>query len=259
MTKDDYVQEYAEVSAILRREWGSVLEVLAAFEEADWHRPSRCAGWTVLDLARHTVWGSSMEADALRRARAGDSEVAQGRTLTAGCGPAETLQALRESVAALDSEVGALGPGDGALSCPMPHGATPLPLALDIFVFEAGIHAGDFAAAAGHDRPLTGDVVPVITSVLSLFLPAFTTAAEVRPEPGTSFSLRGESLRLDGAWSTTGLHMGDAGAEPTLTVSGTDSDVLLFALGRLDPGSPRLVVEGSAELARDFKTYVPGP
>jgi hypothetical protein len=141
----------------------------------------------------------------------------------------------------------------------MPHGVTPVPLALDIFVFEAGIHASDFAAAVGQDRPLADDVAPVVATVLGLFLPAFAALSTTAAPPSSTFSLRGDAVRLDGTWSDAGLVMGDAAEEPTWTVSGDDSSVLLFAVGRLGADDPRLTVAGRADLAGDFKEHVPGP
>ena len=44
-----------------------------------------------------------------------------------------------------------------------------------------------------------------------------------------------------------------------MTVTGDDSAVLLFAAGRITADDERLTVEGSSDLARDFKVYVPGP
>jgi uncharacterized protein (TIGR03083 family) len=259
MSASDAAQAYAGVAATLDREWRSVTSLLADLDEPSWNSPTRCHGWSLLDLAHHAVWGSSMEADAVRRARAGDGETAQGRVLPPDTGPAETLEALRRSTAALCAEVAALRHGDATLTCPMPHGPTPLPLALDIFVFEAGIHAGDFADAAGRDRPLAEDVAPVVADILAAFLPVFATAGTLTPSPGTSFSLRGRSVALDGTWTGTGLVVGDAGEVPSLVVTGDDSSVLLYALGRIGADDPRLTVAGSPELARHFKDYAPGP
>jgi hypothetical protein len=200
-----------------------------------------------------------MEADAVRRARARDRVVAEGLVLAPDSGPTDTRAALDQATASLYAEVSALGPSDESAACPMPHGDPPVSTALDIFVFEAGIHASDFADAVGDDRPLAGDVVPATVRVLSSLLPVLAGLSTVDPPVGSSFSLRGETVRLDGTWSDAGLHMLANGQEPTLTVSGDDSSVLLYAVGRLGADDPRLVVTGAAELAAEFKTYVPGP
>ena len=76
---------------------------------------------------------------------------------------------------------------------------------------------------------------------------------------GTSFAFRGRSISLGGQSTADGLVIGDAAEKPTVTVKGDDSVVLLFAAGRLTADDERLAVDGSSDLARDFKVYVPGP
>jgi uncharacterized protein (TIGR03083 family) len=250
---------YDDVRSILVREWGSVVDLLGALDDEAWERPTRLSGWTIADLARHVVWGVSMEADSLRRARAGVREVAEGNTLAEDAGRGNVLQALTNATTSLYAEVAALTTDDASQTCPMPHGETPVALALDIFVFEAGIHASDFAEAVGHDRPLAGDVAPVVATVLELFLPAFAATSTTAAPPSSSFTLRGDTVRLDGTWSGGGLVMDGAGDDPSWTITGDDSSVLLFAVGRLGVDDPRLTVAGSAELAGAFKEHVPGP
>ena len=248
-----------EYRSILQREWESVTRLLAGLSDEDWNRPTRCAGWTILDLGRHVVWGVSMEAEALRRAGSGEHEPANGTTLPVESGPQEVLAVLHSAVADLDAQTSALGPDSGALTCPMPYGEVPLPAVLDIYVFEAGYHASDFAHAVGEDRPLAADVVPSTAAVMAQFLPVFAAGSTSTPPEGTSFSLKGGAISLHGHWSADGLVMGEPAPEPTVTVAGDDSSVLLFAAGRLAAEDQRLTVGGSTDLARDFKVYVPGP
>ena len=259
MTQIDSTPKVQDYRSILQREWESVTHLLAGLRDDDWNQPTRCTGWTILDLGRHVVWGVSMEADALRRARTGEREPADGTTMPVDSRPHEVLEALHRAAAVLDAETQALGSESGALTCPMPYGEVPLPAVLDIYVFEAGIHASDFAHAVGEDRRLADDVVPSTAMVMSQFLPVFASGSTTAPPVGTSFSLKGDAVSLEGQWSSDGLVMGTPSAEPTFTVAGDDSSVLLFAAGRLDADDKRLTVEGSTDLARDFKVYVPGP
>ena len=258
MTETADAQDLRDAGPVLQREWGFVTRLLTGLDQAAWDRPTRCTGWTVRDLALHVVWGVSMEADALRRARTGEPGTADGHTMGAGSGPAEILVRLHDAVEDLVSEVATLGADAPDRACPMPYGETPVPVALAVFVFEAGIHASDFAHAVGEDRPLADDVVPPAAAVTSLFLPVFAAAGAGAPE-GTSFALRGGTVRLGGQWSGSGLVMGDEAPAPTFSVVGDDSSVLLFANGRLGLDDRRLRVEGSADLAQLFKTWVPGP
>ena len=256
---DDATDAQQQVREVLRREWGEAIDLLQTLDEADWERPTRCEGWSVLDLARHTVWGVSMEADAVDRARRDETAPADGHTVPEASSPAEVVQALRRAVSQLDEAVGALGSGDDSRVCPLPYAALPLPVALEVFVFEAGLHTSDFADALGDDGPLRPDVIAPVASVLEAFLPAFAMASTVDPPLGQSFALVGDTVRLEGRWTGDGLVMGLDGGEPGVTVSGDDTAVLLYAVGRLGADDPRLKVEGSPELARDFSAHVPGP
>ncbi|WP_433802050.1 maleylpyruvate isomerase family mycothiol-dependent enzyme [Actinomycetospora sp. CA-084318] len=222
--------------------------VLEALPDDALGRPTRCTGWTLLDLARHGAWGTSMEADALRRSRLGEPGSGEGSE-PAGDGP-EVLAALRSSVAALVGELDrAAELGD---TVEIPFGAIPAPFALQVFTMEAGVHADDALAALGRDEPLGADVVTATSVVLAAVLPAL--AAEV-PAPGTVVGVTGPTVDLrlgvvDGAWQAVD-------ATPTVSVRGTsDTAVLRFALGRTDADDPALTVD---EGARPFKAWFPGP
>ncbi len=246
-----------EVHRAVRREWGRVLAALEPLDDAALAAPTRCTGWTVLDLARHTAWGTSMEADALRRARTGAGGVAQGRD--ADVGAAAVRAALREAVDALLHELdrGAVAP-DVPLA--LPTGAVPALFGLHVFVLEAGVHADDLAAALGRDEPMAPDVVDATAVVLSAALPALAALAgegAEAPRSGTVVSVDGPNVALrcafvDGAWSAV-----DGSVEPTARVAGDDdTSVLRFALGRIPASDTRVHV--SAEAA-DFKRWFPGP
>ena len=184
MTQIDSIPAAQDYRSILQREWEWVTRLLAGLGDEDWNQPTRCAGWTILDLGRHVVWGVSMEADALRRARTGERDPADGTTMADDSRPQEVLEALDTAVADLDAEARELGPDAGTRTCPMPYGDVPLSVALDVFVYEAGIHASDFAHALGEERPLADDVVPATAFVTTQFLPVFASGGTTSPLPG---------------------------------------------------------------------------
>lgn len=98
-----------------------------------------------------------------------------------------------------------------------------------------------------------GIVTGAARRVLSILL------AQGAPAPaGQSIALLGDTVRLGVAWPA-GQAVVDAPEEPTTTVKGDDSAVLLFALGRLALGDAQLGVSGDHDLAAQFKHYVPGP
>ncbi len=254
MTTD---QVPAEFRAAVARDWGRALDAVDGLGEAAASTPTRCAGWTVTDLARHAAWGTSMEADALRRARTGMAGTAEGREPDGG--PAEVATALRASVADLDAELaraGQLAP-DAVLT--IPFGAIPVPFGLCVFTMEAGVHADDLVAAVGRDEPWGGDVVRATTTVLPPVFPVLAGAAGEAPPEGTVLALRGPTVDLrfallDGAWQAA------PDEDPTATVSGSDDTaVLRFALGRTGADDRRLSFAGETELAAGFKRWFPGP
>ena len=239
----------AQAREAVARCWGSVLERLPGpSEHAGWERPTRCAGWSLLDLARHGAWGTSMEADALRRSRLGEAGSGVG-TEPSGGGDV-MLPALRSSVAALVSELdGATSLGD---TVEIPFGAIPTPFALQVFAMEAGVHADDVLSALGEDEPLGADVVTATAVVLTAVLPVLAAGV---PAEGTVVGLTGPTVDLrfgvvDGAWQAVD-------AVPTVSVRGSsDTAVLRFALGRTGADDPALDVD---EGARAFKAWFPGP
>lgn len=225
--------------------WGSALEALP---DDAWERPTRCTGWSLLDLTRHAAWGTSMEADALRRSRLGEAGSGIGTEPTGG--RAEVEPAVRASVAALVSELDRAAELGDAVE--IPFGAVPSPFALQVFTMEAGVHADDVLAAMGRDEPLGPDVVAATSVVLAAVLPVL--AAEV-PAEGTVVGLTGPTVDLrfgvvDGAWQAVD-------AAPTVSVRGSsDTAVLRFVLGRTGADDPALEVD---EGARAFKAWFPGP
>lgn len=253
------VQEARETVA---REWGRTLKRLARAEGRDWQRSTRCAGWTVADLAAHAVWGVTMETDALRRARLGLPGRADGLVVAPGTDHETVVSLLDQAREALVDELERLDGRDLDASAPMPYADVPIRLLLDVFAMEAGIHGSDLAAVLGVEEPLSATVVRATESFLLTFLPVLAQQAEeTPPDAADSLALVGGTVRVTGRWHDGVLTVGqpEDPADATCTVSGDDSAVLFFALGRLPIEDPRLDVTGDLELATNFKRYVPGP
>jgi uncharacterized protein (TIGR03083 family) len=248
----------AQARAAVARDWGRALDALDGLGDAAASTPTRCTGWTVTDLARHAAWGTTMEADALRRSRTGAPGSGEGHEPTGG--PAEVAAALRAGVADLDAELAHaadLAP-DAALT--IPFGTIPALFGLCVFTMEAGVHADDVVAACGRDEAWGDDVVRATTTVLPPVLPVLAGAGGETPPPeGTVLALRGSTVDLrfallDGAWQAA------PGEDATATVVGADDTaVLRFALGRTGADDPRLSLEGETGLAAGFKRWFPGP
>ena len=239
----------SRATVILRREWEATIDRLVGMPPEGWSQPTRCEGWTVADLAAHMAWGASFEADGLRRARTAAGGVAQGRTVDPD--PGRLPDAVTSAVADLWTEVARAG----TTPVPMPYGEIEPELALSIFVMEAAVHGSDLSAALGHDDRLAGDVVAPIALVLSAFLPVTATGAAQPPPPNTSYLLKGDSVEIP-LMHTAGGWAAGAVESPTVTIAGSDSQVLLFALGRRPLVG--LTVTGPRSLAESFKTHLPG-
>lgn len=245
------------------REWRRFIRLLPALTGPDsWEVATRCQGWSVAELAAHAVWGISMEADALHRARRGITAPAEGRTVDArAVRPEVILAELRAALRALLDELAAVDDRDGDRIVPLPYGQLPLALFLPILVMEAGIHTDDLAAAVrpAADTPLPGDVVVASTAFLATFLPALAAAAQETPMAGTVVALRGPTVDLrltlgDGGWSAETIDDATGVIE-----ADDDSTIVRFALGRLRPDDPRLAVSGLPGLEHAFKRWFPGP
>ena len=155
-----------------------------------WATATRCEGWSITDLVAHTCWGTSFEADGLRRARTGADGVAEGDEVGADRTPDVLREQLAANARALVEEIDAFldVPHDRAV--PMPYGALPVALALDVFAMEAGVHTSDLAAALGEDDRLEPDVCRAALTFLHAFGPAMADQGGARLEPGQSVGLR---------------------------------------------------------------------
>jgi uncharacterized protein (TIGR03083 family) len=247
-----------ETRDCLDREWSRFLDHLQTAGEQGWRRPTRCAGWTVADLAAHALWGTTMEADALRRVRDGGPGHATGRVVDASTDRRAVLAELRQAHADLVTEVGRLAGTDLTLSAPMPYGDVPVDVLLDVYAMEAGIHGSDLADAVGEAPALSLTVARATESFLHMFLPVLAQPAPNPPSGSDSFLLAGDRVRIGGRWAAGALVL-EPPDVPAVTVEGDDTAVLLFAMGRVPASHPRLRVDGDQHLAGDLKTYLPGP
>jgi uncharacterized protein (TIGR03083 family) len=248
----------ATATDLVRAEWTHFVEALSTAGPEVWDRPTRLAGWTVEDLARHVHWGTTLEADGLALASSGAAGPAAGAVLD---GPREAIvPALRTAVELLVHRLEEL-PEPVPATVPMPYGGLPTGLALQVFVMEAAMHGSDLAdavPAAGR----AGDSLPPgshlsCAAVFQAFWPAFAASATSRPAPGTAIRLTGSTVRMEAAYD--GTAWGPASAEPCVVVAGNDDAVLLIAYGRLPLEKADLTVTGDRELAVRFKSLVPGP
>lgn len=231
----------------IRREVLVALDELAALDGEAWARPTRCQEWTVADLVAHLVWGQRLEAQGVAAIATGRTEALDVPDVSAadpGGLPVQLHAAHEELWAALEARTA----DDLDRPAAMPYGPVPLGLFLQVVAMEVGVHHSDLRAALGLPDDLGADVARATAAFLAAFLPVLAAAGD-RPAEPVRYVLRAPSFELE--WSS-----GD-GAGRTVTISGPDGELCLFALGRR--GLDDLHVDGDPALAARFKEFVPGP
>ena len=253
------------------RDLAAIIGRLDGLADAGWNAPVRCRGWQVTDLAAHLVGASRGQAEALHRAAAGVPDLAllapppdpDPRSLIAALkdGQDRLLSALRQLPRhALDGTV------------PLPFGLLPAAVALQIVPLEYGFHRNDLDWALGDPVALSPDISATLLGIVPGLLPMLAAGSPVhspgaRPTKPTSFRLATPSARFlaiypgdagpagGPAWSVTA---DDGHATATCEISGDDSPVALFVMGRISADHPSLTVSDLGA-ARAFKQYFPGP
>jgi uncharacterized protein (TIGR03083 family) len=231
---------------------------LELLRTTDWSTPTRLAGWSVADLARHLVGGQAMQASAWRHVAAGDSTTMAASPELDATDAAAVEAALVAANAELSTALGAVTDDQSASAlCAMPYGTLPAPFVLLLATMEAGVHRSDLAAAAADDDTLSELTIEAATAVLGGALPMLGAAGDGTAAPGTSIALRAPGFELAALRSDDGWSVQPALAEPTTTIVGSASDVVLFALGRRAAAS--MDVTGDQAGADRFKAWFPGP
>lgn len=242
------------------RDLGAIIDMLDGLADAGWGLPVRCAGWQVTDLAAHLVAAARGHAEGLRRAAAGVTEPAPV-ALPADRDPRALTAALKDGRDGLLSALGELPPRALAGAVPIPAGLLPAAVALQIVPLEYGFHRNDLEWALGNPADLGQDIAAALLAMLPGMLPMLAAGSPLHrrgdlPAGPVSFRLAAPSARFlashDGsAWSVTA---DDGHTTVTCEISGGDSPVALFVMGRIDAGHPSLTVTDPGA-ARAFKRY----
>jgi uncharacterized protein (TIGR03083 family) len=231
------------------------LELLRAIDE--WTAPTRLPGWSVADLGAHLAWGQALQADAWRKLAAGDASTA-GAPEVPATDRGAVVDALVAANARLSAALAAVSEEQVASGvCAMPYGSLPAGLVLLLATLEAGVHRSDLAAAAGEDDALADDTVAAAAVVFGATIPMLGAAGDGSAPEGTSVVLRAPGVDLAAVRTAEGWVAEAPQGEPTTVVSGSPSDVVLFALGRR--GADVMDVVGDRTGAERFKAWFPGP
>jgi uncharacterized protein (TIGR03083 family) len=243
---------------------GAIIDLLAGLTDDRWDAPVRCVGWRVSDLAAHVTGAGRGQAEGLRGAAAGITDLAV-LDPPAARDPRSLLAALKVSRDKLMAALYDVQPSVLAGTVPLPFGLLPTQVALQVVALEYGFHRNDLEWALGHEVPLAEDMSATLLAILPGLLPMLAggspvSAAGVVPASPVSFRLVAPSGRLLVAHAEDGWSMApDPGDAPvSCEVHGDDSSVALFVMGRIGADHPGLTVTDQAT-ARAFKQYFPGP
>jgi uncharacterized protein (TIGR03083 family) len=259
--------DLATAAQATQRDLAAIIGRLDGLADAGWNAPVRCQGWQVPDLAAHLVGACRGQAEGLRRA-------AEGTAASAGLArlapppdrdPRSLLAALKDGQDRLLPALAEFPPAALEGAVPLPFGLVPAAVALQIVPLEYGFHRNDLEWALGDPADLSPDMSATLLSILPGLLPMLAAGSPVhgagdRPSGPVSFRLVTPSARYlvsyaAGGWS---IAPDDGQAAATCQITGDDSPVALFVMGRISADHPSLTVTDPAA-AGTFKQYFPGP
>ncbi|CAA9584192.1 MAG: hypothetical protein AVDCRST_MAG87-3735 [uncultured Thermomicrobiales bacterium] len=248
------------------RDMNAIFDRLEALPEAAWKATTPCKGWNVRHLAAHLTGTIPLMEGRLAAIVEQRSGKPQPTSELPELGPEtprdELVAGLRERGDALASRLASLTEEDVTTALPGPGGflAQTADLYLTLAASEFAIHLNDLEVALGNDNaPVSPQGVVAIDAIMGSHLAEFAGMAGNTPAMPLSIGLRGSTLKRDLTWNgeswtnTAWLNGGQT------LVSGSDEAISRFIFGRITIDHPLLRVEGDADLAGQFKTYVPGP
>lgn len=248
------------------QDFDALIDTLATMPADAWDAETPCEGWTVRDLAAHLTGTIPLLEGRLAEfieKRTGETATASDfEEVPAETSPDDIVAALRKRREAIARQLERLTDADLADAAPEDQGflAQTPELYLDLSTFEAAIHRNDLDVALGDlDAPISDHGMAAIDAILGSNMVEFARMTEVTPAAPLSIGFTSPSIDHTLTW--TGMAWSGEPAEeaPSARIAGTDSAVTRFICGRIPVDSPLLSVDGEIEIARQFKTFVPGP
>jgi len=153
--------------SVTQAEFGRELErfgqLLRSIDAADWDRPSRCAGWSAGDVARHVV-GQFADVVAGRFDGLGSDEATQREVdERRGRGPDALADELAGIIPALSGLLAAFD--DAAWSSPSPSGTGTLGEGVEALWSDMVLHADDIRTAVGRTAPADVDPIAAVSHI----------------------------------------------------------------------------------------------
>lgn len=243
------------------QDFDALIETLDTMHVDAWEAKVPCEGWNVRDLAVHLT--GTIPFLESRLATFVETGMESGlEQVPAETPPDAVVAALRERRDAIAKQLERLTEADLNNSSREPQtflAQTP-ELYLDLATFEAAIHRNDLDVALGDvEAPISDHGLAAIDAILGSNMVNFAQMMGVPPASPLSIEFTAPSSTHTLTW--TGSAWSDTPAEGVRAarIAGTDTAVMRFICGRIPADDPLLSVDGEIAVARQFKTFVPGP
>jgi uncharacterized protein (TIGR03083 family) len=162
-----------------------MVEVLAALDDADWGRPSRCTGWTVQDVVNHLVTTNGFWDLSIQAGLAGDptrflstfDPVASPAALAdqhRGTSVSDTRSRFADGSAALAATIEGLDDAGWDVLAEAPPGHLPVRLVADHALWDAWVHERDILLPLGHEPVVADDEILTCLRYAAALGQAFT-------------------------------------------------------------------------------------
>ena len=222
---------------------------LAELDEAAWHHPSRCEGWSAQDVITHLIstnqfWAFSIQAGLNgepTRFLATFDPVASPAQLVADAGdvPVEqTLAQFVETSEALVSLVEGLSEDEMAVLAESPPGHVPIARVCDHAVWDAWVHERDVLLPLERPTPVEADEVRASLRYAAMLGLGFGVAVGEPDEGSVAVASTGPDDAFVVTVEPTRVRLHAGPADPGARELRGDAVVLLEQLSLRDTGQP---------------------
>jgi uncharacterized protein (TIGR03083 family) len=212
-TQADFGAEVGRFEALLR-----------SVDPAAWDRPSRCAGWSAGDVAKHVV-GQFADVVAGRFDGLGSDEATQREVdERTGLGPAAVADELAALTPTLDALLASFD--DDAWTSPSPNGTGTLGEGVEALWSDMVLHADDIRCAVGRDTPADVDPTPAVSHIADVLTQRGWRPATIALDGLPRFDVSGGGDEIGGAPWPFALAATGRGDPATL---GLDASVNIYA------------------------------
>jgi uncharacterized protein (TIGR03083 family) len=196
-------------------EYGEFADLLRSLSEEEWDAPSRCAEWTVADVAGHVV-GQLTDVTNLRLDGIGSPEVTERQVRERrGRSSEQLLEELEASTAAVADLAAAFD--DEAWTAAGPQGdGTTLGFGVEALWFDTFLHGDDIRSALGRPTVTGPSLAPSVSHLAQVLTDQGWPSATIRLDGLQEFTVNGGNGRV---------------------IEGDPMTFILVASGRQDPSA----------------------